>query len=611
MKQSYRYDIISIVIQYTRKKRGITVKSVVSSSKSLSLRTFITITVSLIVTVVLLCSTLFYYNKTSSVLHTNSQESIIKQLNQVNSQIKEQIQLIDSVIPLFLSNNVILDALEDQRPEKLSANSRIQIERQMSYLYSSTSLSNKNFTDSIYLLCDDGTVFHTYTSGNLDEVSLKSQKLLETIDPKETRLLCITLPSDTEGLYFGRNLYNTSTGSHMGTMILNINAEKWIQYCSRELDPSWFISFSNGQLRILSDDKKETLGLELVQMMSPGGGDISFQEEELGGETYYVAARELAEIGFTSAVAAPKELLLKDLNATLQSYIWLLGATLLIALSAAIVISHAITRPIEKMVYHINEIAKNGQSFLPPMKMYREFDVWAEAFNEMLKKLDGYYTDNFQKQLLLKNAEIQALQSQMDPHFLFNVLNTIAWKAQMTDNEEIYQMVISLGELLKMNTLSKDRAFVELQKEMEYVRFYIYLQQMRFEDKISCSIQITPELLCCQIPCFCIQPLVENAIVHGLEPKRGKGKIAVQICPAGVQKMEIRIVDNGVGFEHIPDIRKIASSAGDSHTHIGLRNLDKRLELLFGEESRLHITSTPNVCTAIYFTIPVKKGEHL
>ena len=147
----------------------------------------------------------------------------------------------------------------------------------------------------------------------------------------------------------------------------------------------------------------------------------------------------------------------------------------------------------------------------------------------MLQKLDTYYNDIFQKQILLKNAEIQALQSQMDPHFLFNVLNTIAWKAQMTDNEEIYQMVISLGELLKMNTISKEKAFIALEQEIQYVRFYIYLQQMRFEDKISCSIQIPPELLPCEIPCFCIQPLVENAIVHGLEPKKGKGTLAIQI----------------------------------------------------------------------------------
>ena len=136
------------------------------------------------------------------------------------------------------------------------------------------------------------------------------------------------------------------------------------------------------------------------------------------------------------------------------------------------------------MVFHINEISQGRQDSLPPLKMHYEFQIWMNAFNEMLKKLDISYNDNFQKQLLLKNAEIQALQSQMDPHFLFNVLNTIAWKAQMSDNEEIYDMIISLGELLRINTISKESAYTLLEQEMKYVKFYIYLQQMRFEDKI-------------------------------------------------------------------------------------------------------------------------------
>ena len=148
--------------------------------------------------------------------------------------------------------------------------------------------------------------------------------------------------------------------------------------------------------------------------------------------------------------------------------------------------------------------------------------MWAQSFNQMLLQLDTYYQDIYQQKLLIKNAEIRALQSQMDPHFLFNVLNTIAWKAQMIDNEEIYEMVISLGSLMKMNTLSRNHNFTSISKEMEYVRLYVYLQQMRFEDKISCDIQIPKQGLSCEIPCLSIQPLVENAIVHGLEPEEGK-----------------------------------------------------------------------------------------
>ena len=574
-----------------------------------SLRSFITVAISLIVTVILLCSVIFYYKKTSDVLTVNYEQSITSQLSQVNQQITDQIDSIDSIIPLYLSNTLILEALESSSPDRASTDNKFNIEKQMSYIYNSTSLSNKNYTNSIYIICNDNTLFRTYTSGSPDPVFDEGREITKTVDKKETRLICRTFPSDDDSIYFIRNLYNSNTGNHMGTFVISINTRRWISYCAKTLDSQWFICLFNDEMNLLSDPTKEEQSQRLIERINSenDGTSVSFQELLLGDDEYFVAAQHLSGIGLTSSVAAPKDLLLEDLDKTLTSYLVLLFCTIFVALFTAIVISQAITRPIDKMIDHINRISQGEQSSLPPMKMYHEFDVWADSFNQMLKQLDIYYNDNFQKQLLLKNSEIRALQSQMDPHFLFNILNTIAWKAQMSDNEEIYQMVISLGELLKMNTLSKEKDFIELEHEMEYVRFYIYLQQMRFEDKITCNIQISESLVHCMIPCFCIQPLVENAIVHGLEPKKGKGKLAIQILPIGEDIMEISIIDNGVGFATIPDVRNIASSDNDPHTHIGLRNLDKRLELLFGDDARLKIDSIPNKCTSISFRIPIRK----
>ena len=180
----------------------------------------------------------------------------------------------------------------------------------------------------------------------------------------------------------------------------------------------------------------------------------------------------------------------------------------------------------------------------------------------------------------------------------------------MIDNEEIYEMVISLGSLMKMNTLSRNHNFTSISKEMEYVRLYVYLQQMRFEDKISCDIQIPKQGLSCEIPCLSIQPLVENAIVHGLEPKKGKGHLIIQIIEGDDNMLEICIIDDGIGFEIIPDIQSIQHSDKDSHTHIGMKNLDKRLKLLYGPESGIKITSIPNKCTTVSFHIPRKEFSH-
>ena len=576
----------------------------------ISLRTFITIAVCLIVTVTLVFSGLFYYNKTAEILMENYERSITSQLNQVNQKISDQIASIDSAAPLFLSDALLLETLESPASSPVGYEKKLAIERQMSSMYYRTPLAGHNFTDSVFIIRKDGALFHIYTSGSFEPYTEKNALLLQDLDTTNPYLMCRVLPGAENSLYFIRNLYNSSTGSYMGTFFIEINREKWMKYCVEGLDPSWFICLYNEEMTLVSNDAMKEQGAKLASLPAPADPNVSFREEKLNEERYFAASKRLARPEITSAVVAPKNLLLQDLNHTLEPYLLLLVFTVLTALVFSILISRMITSPVRRMIYHINQISAGTSSALPPMKMYHEFEIWADSFNRMLRQLDTYYNDNFQKQLLLKNAEIRALQSQMDPHFLFNVLNTIAWKAQIINNEEIYQMVISLGELLKANTLSRETDFIELEKEMEYVKFYIYLQQRRFEDRIDCVIRIPEELMKCKVPCFCIQPLVENAIVHGLEPKKGKGKLIIQIFPtdcreAAPSEMEVAIIDNGLGFAEIPDVRSIPSSSSATPPHIGLKNLDKRLELLFGERARLKIESVPNLCTTISFRIPI------
>lgn len=579
-------------------------KEVTDTRKTLSLRTFITVVISLIVTVILVLSISFFYKETSYILINEYEQSITAQLSQVNQQISEQIDALDSIIPMFLSNSLISNTLESINYNSVTNDSKISIEKQMSHTYYSTSLSSKNFINGIHIYSDDGTEFYIPTSGGSERDLDLNQRLLDNIDPTDPGLICMSLYSEYKSIFFARNIFSSNTGRHIGLFIVDVAPVNWIQFCAKGLDPSWFIYLYNNEMSVLSNGEMEVQSEQLLQQIDKQNSTVSFQELTLSGEPYFVAAQELQGLQITSAVAAPKHLMMQDLNQTLKSYLLLMSVIVLIALTTAVILSRTVTRPINKMVYHINEISQGRQDSLPPLKMHYEFQVWMNAFNQMLKKLDISYNDNFQKQLLLKNAEIRALQSQMDPHFLFNVLNTIAWKAQMSDNEEIYDMIISLGELLRINTLSKESAYTQLEQEMKYVKFYIYLQQMRFEDKISFDIQVPDSLMKCMIPGFCIQPLVENAIIHGLEPKKGNGKLSINIIETE-RYMEISINDNGIGFETVPDIRQIASKNDGSHTHIGLKNLDKRLELLYGEEARLHILSTPNVCTSISFRIPI------
>lgn len=567
-----------------------------------TLRSYLTCTITGTVAFVLIFLSIFFYYKTSRLLTISQEEQIMQQLGRVNDKVGEQIRLVDSLNTQFMSNTLIREQLE---PATYSSNSqkRLSVEKQMGYLLINNYLWHEGLIHSACVFSESGPLYHVTVSNDASNLE-HLREAARSVSGDEGRLSIQTLGGDDSSLYFVRNIYSAYTGGHIATSVFGIDRDAWAAYFNSNMDEQWSVFLFGDGMSMITKPQLLPYAGELAAQSVPSSNG-SPQGLAAGSQEYLTASMKVPNTGITSMVIAPRNQMVDALNRTLRVY-WLVllfccGGAILISLS----LSNAISRPIRHMIDHINRIAKgNRESPMPPVPMYSEFNALADAFNHMLEQLNTYYKDNMEKQLLLKNSEIRSLQSQMDPHFLFNTLNTIAWNAQMMGNEEIYQMVISLGELLKTNVVAKESHYTTLGEELQYVRLYTYLQKMRFEDKISVDIQVSPELYGYVIPRFSIQPLVENAFVHGLEPKKGTGKLAVNVILQENQ-LEINVLDNGIGFEAIPDISNIRTSSGGAHTHIGLKNLDRRLRLLYGDNAKLTISSTPCVCTTISFHIPL------
>lgn len=565
-----------------------------------TLRAYISIAITGTVAAVLIFCSIFFYKKTAGLLTQNHQDQVMNQLGRVNEKVGEQMSLIDSLNAQFMSNTLIRDQVE---PSTYNSSKRLEVERQMGYLLINHYLWHEGMIQSACIFLEPAHYYYVSVSEDARNMS-RLRQAARSISKDDTGFF-IRTGTSPDYLYFVRNLYSTYTGQHIATTVFEINKKAWSSYFNSNMDSQWSVCIAGGGMSLSTRPETEPYVGELFSQASPVGTDRTLRTLSAGGQEYLSASMQVANTDLTSMVVAPKNQMLDELNRTLRVY-WLV---LLACCGAAILISFAIgsaaTTPVRHMIAHMNKIAKGNHEIpMPPMPMYSEFNELADAFNHMLEQINIYYRDNMEKQLLLKNSEIQSLQAQMDPHFLFNTLNTIAWNAQMEGNEETYQMVISLGELLKANVVAKESNYTTLGEELQYVRLYTYLQKMRFEDKISVDIQVSPDLYGTVIPRFCIQPLVENAFVHGLEPKKGTGKLAVNVIRQENQ-LEINVLDNGIGFQEVPDIEQIVPDAKGSHTHIGLRNLNRRLRLLYGEDSCLHISSTPYVCTTISFHVPL------
>jgi two-component system LytT family sensor kinase len=217
-------------------------------------------------------------------------------------------------------------------------------------------------------------------------------------------------------------------------------------------------------------------------------------------------------------------------------------------------------------------------------------------------------------QIQLKEAELKALQAQINPHFLYNTLDSIQWLALMHGADDIRQMIVTLGKLLRYS-LDLKQNIVSVRKELEQVENYLFIQKVRHGEKFSYQMNIEAEILEFHIPKLVLQPLVENAIQHGIEPKPCLGKIWINGWLKDREQAIIEIADDGVGMSEDSQaiLADSLSKAGiksevkievNSHHRIGLENVNKRLIYHFGENSALEIKSRRDQGTVIRFRIP-------
>lgn len=263
-----------------------------------------------------------------------------------------------------------------------------------------------------------------------------------------------------------------------------------------------------------------------------------------------------------------------------------------------------IAKPTRELLESMKTLGKENRYPRVQVVTQDEIGMIGTEYNKMAENIETLIEKVYKMELAQKQAELEFLQMQINPHFLYNALDTISWKALGEGNLDVSEMTIALGELLRA-TIKKE-SFIPLKEEMNTVRDYLYIQEQRFGDKISVVYQVEEGSEVCQVPNFILQPLIENAIIHGLEPKMGKGRLLIRIR-TGEGRLYILIADDGVGMSE-EEIRALYEKCEESDTgkSIGIKNVYRRLILCYGEESRLDIKSEKNIGTRIQFSIPLK-----
>ncbi len=276
-----------------------------------------------------------------------------------------------------------------------------------------------------------------------------------------------------------------------------------------------------------------------------------------------------------------------------------------IVLSRAVKISRSITDPIIAMNSRVEQI---GGGDLSPQTPVATDDINLERLStgieDMAAKLDKQIELNREEQIKLRDIELKLIQAQINPHFLYNTLDAIVWLIEIGKNDQAEQMVTSLSSYFR-SFLSDGKDIVTVAEEKQHIQSYLEIQQVRYRDIMEFEIDIDPAIETAKLPKMTLQPLVENAIYHGLKPKRGMGKIIVK----GEKKygdIILRVTDSGLGMNQteLNELKKRVLN--EDTTSFGLTSSYKRLKILYGEDCRFDIESTPGKGTSISIRIPGK-----
>jgi len=288
-------------------------------------------------------------------------------------------------------------------------------------------------------------------------------------------------------------------------------------------------------------------------------------------KSYMVYFNTLSATEFKVINIVPYNEVYGESTIIIRIFLILLGTMILLSIGSSLVMSGRISKPINELSRLMKRVEDGDLNVEFDYEGKDEIMELGKSFNKMVSELDRLIEEVYLKQYLLKEAELNNLKAQIDPHFLYNTLESIKWMAKLGEGDGVVKMTIALGKLLRYNISSEDN-IVTIEDEIKHMKNYLTIQKTRYREKFSVEFQINDDIKDTKILKLLIQPLVENAIAHGLEKLKREGVMIIKGYCKG-EFICIEIIDNGQGIKTDGKHRGFG---------IGLSNVDKRIKLHYG-----------------------------
>ncbi|MBU5671822.1 sensor histidine kinase [Paenibacillus brevis] len=466
----------------------------------------------------------------------------------------------------------------------------------------------------IHIISDKGKIYNYGNVMNVVDPDYRNSEWYKQVKASRGKMVWLGIfehslidkVEDQPVFAFGRQIYDLNEHKPIGIALYEMNPAP-IMNALENLKLS-----ENSKVYLLSGDGSmvspgEELPAEigsLPLLQNPGQVKV----ERFGGKL--IIASQLPLSGWSVVSVTPAQDLNVELAQTKRFLLIVISILIVVSALIASIVSRTISSPLKRLIRQMKQVETGNFRGTLEVASYQEIHILVASFNRMVRTIEELIEQVKVSSVSEKNAELQALQSQVNPHFLYNTLDMIYWMLDEKEQDQLGELVLSLSSMFRYSSIWSEGAEVTLREELEQTRHYLKIISIRLEGRLTVICDVDEQWLDVHLPKMTVQPVIENAVKHGLERAGRPGVLRLSSLLEG-SALKIIIEDNGVGMDHerhqqLKDSLAQADQSGNGETGIGLINLHRRLQHMFGRAGGLQIESEQHAGTRVAIILPLK-----
>lgn len=562
------------------------------------------------------------FNTSSDIIHSYITYSATQSFNQTHNFISYKLYKVINTLDIIALDSKLNDILMKD-VNRYSNVDQVQDMMDLKLFLKSFEDEHDIYRTRIYVR--SGLIYSNENRNIFNADEVKNTLWYKKLMSKKTKILCCPYqylkqsePSDPEILSMAVVIKNRNQYDDIiGLLRLDIRKDSIIDILNSANPTDDSLTYLvNSEGIIVASSSEEIMekyrhdAVNLIQNEDGTLQEAQISEVSINNERVYFLKKLILGTDWVMVTIIPYSAFLAEIQRLGEIIILLVLIIGTVVYMLAYGIARSVTTRLDLLISKMRDIQKGKTDIVIENNDRDEIGVLFNDFNFMVQRLSALIEEQYKMGQELKSAELKALQSQINPHFLYNTLDMINWMSQKNLIAEINSVVNALANFYKL-TLNRGKDIVTIREELMHLSYYVQIQNFRFRNAITIKIDVEEEIMDYLIPKITLQPIVENSIQHGiLKKKDKKGTIIVE---GRLEKSKgsvlLSVKDDGVG---IPDDRLANIMAGEildsEGSHYGLRNINQRIELLYGKEYGLIFESIPGIGTTVDVHLPALRS---